>query len=508
MPVFRSPQGPADGPISRRAFLVAAGAAGAAGVAAGTASTASAAQAAPTAPAFRGVGISANSGLLAESTASQAQSFAFMRALGVKNLRIDIPWRWIEQTRGNWTWTGLDRVVDLARADGMSILGVFTTTPPWAALGGSSNQQTRPADPAAWARFIAVAVQRYRGRIAAYELWNEPNGREYFAPDPDPVAYAAMTRAAVPAIRAADPSAIVLAGGLGPAPDADGTMSAVRFLGRMLDAGMGAVDAYAFHPYDTQSMADAARWDGTPTRQLIEMQRILRARGEGEKRIWATEYGADSQAVGADAQNALVVTGTMQWTESAFAGPLFIHHHRDQSISDGFGLADMNLSPKPAAYSAQWFGGNGVPQRDEALVFARNADPQLGRPTGPVFALADGYGQDCENGVRFATPVGWLSSPGEIGDLLRRAGRVPQGPFADGMQDVLIPELGSGAGGRAYLSSAGAFLVVGAILAVWTPGIGFPVSDQRVEEGVTVQDFSAGRITWSPSAGASAVKAS
>ena len=505
MPAFRStPKAPAYGSISRRAFLVAAGAAG---VALGGGAAAPA-NAATTVPAFSGIGISANSGLLAESADSQVQSFAFMRALGVQNLRIDIPWRWIEQTRGSLIWTGLDRVVDLARGDGMSILGVFTTTPPWAALGGSSNQQTRPADPAAWARFISLAVQRYRGRISAYELWNEPNGRQYFAPDPDPVAYAAMTRAAVPAIRSADPSAIILAAGLGPAPDADGLMSPVRFFRQMLDAGIGAVDAYAFHPYDAQSMSDAARWDGTPTREVVEMQRILRARGEGEKRIWATEYGADSRAVGADAQNALVISGMMQWNESAFAGPLFIHHHRDQSAADGFGLAAVDLSPKPAAYSAQWFGNNGVPLRHEALVFSQNADAKLGRPVGPVFPLPDGYGQDYENGVRFATPAGWLSSPPEIGDLLRRAGRVPLRPFADGMQDVLIPELGSGAGGRAFLSSAGAFLVVGAILAVWNPGLGFPVSDQRVEKGVTIQDFSVGRITWSPSAGATAVKTS
>lgn len=505
MPGFRSAQQiPVRAPISRRAFLAAAGVAGLAF----SAIEAPSARAATASPVFSGIGISANSGLLAESAASQAQSFAFMRALGVKSLRIDIPWRWIEQTQGSWTWEALDRVIDLARADGMSILGVFTTTPPWAALGRSSNQQTRPADPATWARFIDVAVRRYRGRIAAYELWNEPNGREYFAPDPDPVAYAAMTRAAVPAIRSADPSAIIVAAGLGPAPDADGLMSPVRYFRPMLDAGMGAVDAYAFHPYDVQSMSDAARWDGTPTRHVIEMQQILRSRGQSGQKIWATEYGADSRAVGADAQNQLLVAGATQWRESAFAGPMFIHHHRDQSAADGFGLADMNLSPKPAAFSMQWFGSNGVPQRHESVVFAQNADPQLGRAAGPVFPLADGYGQDYENGVRFASPSGWLSSPTEIGALLRRANRVPAGPFAQGMQDVLIPELTSAsAGGRAFLSGAGAFLVVGAILDAWSPSLGFPVSDQQQKQGVTIQDFVSGRISWSPSAGTSIIRA-
>jgi len=86
-----------------------------------------------------GLGFSANSGILWESAASRAQSFDFMKAVGATTIRIDIPWRWVEQQQGKPQWTLIDPVIDAARSRGISVLGVLTSTPQWAALGGSSN---------------------------------------------------------------------------------------------------------------------------------------------------------------------------------------------------------------------------------------------------------------------------------------------------------------------------------------------------------------------------------
>jgi hypothetical protein len=102
---------------------------------------------------------------------------------------------------------------------------------------------------------------------------------------------------------------------------------------------------------------------------------MLRARGEGHKKIWATEYGAPSMP-GTSRQTELVVNGMMQWAESGFAGPMYIHHHRDQDANDGYGLADQNLQPKEAAYGVQALAAQQFPQRWEAIVFASNADPR------------------------------------------------------------------------------------------------------------------------------------
>ena len=445
------------------------------------------------------VGISANSGILWESTTSLNASLAFMQAIGVTGIRIDIPWRWVEPTRGSFTWTVVDRVVDAARARGMSVLGVLTSTPQWAALGQSSNQQTRPAQIEDWTTFVSAAAQRYAGRVFAYEVWNEPNGSEYFAPHPDPIAYAALVRAAVTAIRQADSQAHVLAGALGPTPATNsGMIRAIEFFTAMLDAGVGDVDAYSFHPYDNdQTMAQAAFWDDTAMRQAMAMHEILRLRGEGNKKIWATEYGAPA-ALGDSRQAELIVNGIQQWSECSFTGPMYIHHHRDQVAGDSYGLATQNLAPRSAAYGVQGIHLQNAFRQHEAVVFESAADPSLGAAVSPVYPIAGGYAQEHVNGTRFLGPTGWQSAPSDVAGVLRRANRQPAGPFTGQWQDVLFPEAPTGIGGRVFSSAAGAFLVVGSLLEAWHEALGFPTSAQREVNGAVVQDFVHGSLTWRP----------
>lgn len=451
-------------------------------------------------PTTRGrVGVSANSGILWETVASQNASLDFMKAIGVTGIRIDIPWRWVEPTRGNFTWTVVDRIVNAAAARDMSVLGVLTSTPQWAALGSSSNQQTRPAKTSDWTAFVRATAQRYAGRIFAYEIWNEPNSAQYFAPAPDPAAYAALVRAAVPAIRAADAEAHILAGALGPAPaTGSGMIHAVEFFTAMLQAGVGDVDGYSYHPYDNdQTMSQAAFWDGSAIRQAMTMHEILRARDEGHKKIWATEYGAPA-SLGEARQGELVVTGIQQWGECSFTGPMYIHHHRDQGAGDTYGLASAALAPRSAAYGVQGIHSQNAHRQHEAVVFESAADPTLGAPLSPVYPLAGGFAQDHVSGSRFLGPVGWLSAPTDVATVLRHANRQPAGPFANGRQDVLIPEAGAQPAGRIFSSDAGAFLVVGSILEAWHEGIGFPIASAREENGGVVQDFANASLAWRP----------
>lgn len=450
-------------------------------------------------------GISANSGILWEDDASLGASLDFMSAIGATSIRIDIPWNWIERTRGTFTWSLVDRVVDAAGARGMKILGVLTTSPQWAALGGSSNPQTRPANTNRWTTFVGNAARRYRGKIYAYEVWNEPNAREYFAPNPDPAAYAALVRAAVPAIAQADPNAQIIAGALGPAPSGDGTIRALDFFTAMLDAGVGAVSAYSFHPYDNDhTMAQAAFWDNTAVRDVIQMHRILKARGQGDKKIWATEYGAPA-SLGEQRQADLVVAGIQQWRECNFTGPMFIHHHRDQNDGDSYGLCDSDLNPRPAAYGVQSLHHYNSYRQGEAVVFESNADGALGVAVSPVYPLADGYAQEFEEGTRYASPVGWLSAPVPIADLLRRANRQPASGFTTtassplaGWQDMLIPEATTTPAARVFTSSFGTFIVAGSLLAAWDATLGSPTSDQRAQGNGVVQDFEKGSLSWAP----------
>src|SRR5437660_758692 len=80
------------------------------------------------------------------------------------------------------------------------------------------------------------------GRAQYYEIWNEPN-IDYWNPAPSPEEYGRLFKAVAPAIRAADPSAKIIFGGLAGADR--------KFAKRALDAcacGEG-IDVFAYHIY-------------------------------------------------------------------------------------------------------------------------------------------------------------------------------------------------------------------------------------------------------------------
>jgi hypothetical protein len=73
-----------------------------------------------------------------------------------------------------------------------------------------------PKNPAAYAAFTSYLAARYAPQLAAIEVWNEPDqsNEHYFAGPSKAPRYAAVLRAAYPAIKQANPAVQVLAGSL------------------------------------------------------------------------------------------------------------------------------------------------------------------------------------------------------------------------------------------------------------------------------------------------------
>ena len=60
----------------------------------------------------------------------------------------------------------------------------------------------------AWGDYCGAIATRYAGRIAAYQIWNEPNlAREWGGHSPSAGEYVELLRVCSEAIRAADPQA-------------------------------------------------------------------------------------------------------------------------------------------------------------------------------------------------------------------------------------------------------------------------------------------------------------
>ena len=174
------------------------------------------------------------------------------QALGAHWARFQLLWANVQRWGpASYDWAPVDELVTKLGQRGIRPLAVLGTTPPWAARVAGCNRDTcAPTDAAQLAAFARTAAARYSGRIAAYELWNEPNTATFFAPAPDPVAYTRLLRATYPAIKAADPQVTIVTGGLAPAAtvrDASGaaqTVQPVDFLATVYDnGGQGFFDA-------------------------------------------------------------------------------------------------------------------------------------------------------------------------------------------------------------------------------------------------------------------------
>lgn len=219
---------------------------------------------------------------------------------GIGSIRQPFSWHEIERTEGTWTWRSHDQfVADTARR-GIEVLPILFGAPDFAARANPDGTRDGgfypPADNARFADFAARVVRRY-GRdgefwkaypsvpyrpITSWEVWNEPNGSEFWRTGVDGADYARLLIAASGAIKAVDPAAFVVSGGL---PSMGGDHDAIRpYLDAMYRAGAGpAMDAVGLHPYAP-----------TPARMLDIVwgaRQVMNRYGDTGKKLWLTEYG-------------------------------------------------------------------------------------------------------------------------------------------------------------------------------------------------------------------------
>lgn len=80
-------------------------------------------------------------------------------------------WEPLEQNRGTYYWKWIDDAVAFAESTGKKVMYVFGDTPGWA----GPSPAYPPVDINEYRRYVQAVVARYGNRIAAFEVWNEPN---------------------------------------------------------------------------------------------------------------------------------------------------------------------------------------------------------------------------------------------------------------------------------------------------------------------------------------------
>ncbi|MBI2756641.1 MAG: cellulase family glycosylhydrolase [Chloroflexi bacterium] len=243
-----------------------------------------------------------------EQEVEPAKRRATLRAVkdaGATYIRQQIPWEQIEPVaKGSFvdrvigvdTWQKFDDIMVAAEEAGLRVLLRLDTSPPWALTPGAPDGLGPPLRNEDFWDYVELVARRYRGRVAAYQVWNEPNLMiEWGQRPPDPVAYAALLRGAADRIRAADPGVPVVLAALAPTLTDDAqARTELRYLQQLYDAGArNSFDVAAVQAYGLRGGPDDPRTgseDVTFSRASLVYE-VMRRNGDGAKPVWATEAG-------------------------------------------------------------------------------------------------------------------------------------------------------------------------------------------------------------------------
>jgi hypothetical protein len=282
--------------------------------------------------------------------------------VGAKWVRLTMHWRDAEPSNdsySNQTLTEWDSAVAAAETTGAKIIAVVGRSPSWAS--GSNDQYMPPLDPADYADFMRFIVSRYQGKVAAWEIWNEQNTLRFWPTGPNAAEYVQLLQAAYPAVKAADPAALVAFGGL--------AYSDYSYVSQAYAAGAkGYFDVMVTHPYSDSNSPDFVSYykPGVPHKESFTAYREVRNRmlaNGDDKPIWFTEFGwstctTNGKCVSESQQAAYLTRAFCIMEQDPYVQVALWYNLRNNHWNDDadawetqLGLLNTTFVPKPA-YSA------------------------------------------------------------------------------------------------------------------------------------------------------------
>ena len=208
-----------------------------------------------------------------------------VRRLGAGFTKTYLFWNQVEPTRGTYDWTAVDAFVNQLKSADEALVGVFSASE-WAVTRPSVLLPPSPAkNPDDYYRFIFDLVSHCKGRVRYWQNDAEPNSPIFWGGTKEEfVAELALFHKAV---KAADPSAIVVVGGYDGLFGPPGTFqfpnqqAGLDFFDYVFKEGHDAFDVFDLRLYGDPY---------TIVARVDYMRQMMRAHGF-EKPVICTEYG-------------------------------------------------------------------------------------------------------------------------------------------------------------------------------------------------------------------------
>lgn len=193
-------------------------------------------------------------------------------------------WPQLEPRRGQWDFARLDRYVAMAKLTGVNLLLPLGLSPEWASARPGEPSVYRPGNSAEpknltdWRNYVRTIAERYKGRIRYYELWNEPNLRNFYTGSVEAMLHLAHETYAV--LKQVDEQNLLAA----PATTEGGKQ--LEWLDRYLAAGGGNyLDVLSHHFYVPRENPEAMLG------VMDDIRGLMKKHGVAHKPVWNTETG-------------------------------------------------------------------------------------------------------------------------------------------------------------------------------------------------------------------------
>jgi hypothetical protein len=296
-------------------------------------------------------GVSDPTLIMSPDATVREQALSRIRATGASTVRIPVEWRYIvspdppagfdasDPASSYYDFTTVDAAVRSTVAAGLAPLLVVTRAPAFAEAPNRwpyAYPGSWAPNPVAFGEFATAVARRYSGsfpdplepgatlpRVRLFEAWNEPNLARYLEPQWiaagrrwsafSPLLYRQLLNAFYAAVKAVQPSDVVIAAGVAPngEPAGVGRMTPLRFLRTLLCLEHAAhascsepphFDVLAFHPLSFESPDDPAASSqdvaisdiAKVTALLARAQRAGTALPLAHKSLWVTELNWES----------------------------------------------------------------------------------------------------------------------------------------------------------------------------------------------------------------------
>jgi len=178
-------------------------------------------------------------------------------------------WSRIERTQGEFNFSWYDNFINTAKENNKKVIAVMAYSTSWT---GDKDRHISKDNISHFLNFLETTVNRYKGLVDAWQIWNEPNHVFWKGTDKE---FFELSKLSAQRIRETDPDAYIIGGGILRTPKC--------FIKGMQKAGaLENLDAISIHPYALNPF-----WSMRHYESFINLMADINFTGE----VWITEIG-------------------------------------------------------------------------------------------------------------------------------------------------------------------------------------------------------------------------